>query len=61
LSLNAKPKLFSLGQASWQAEHGSPYLRAKAGTAKAGLHTETPKPAQSKSGVTVVNIDVFTK
>jgi hypothetical protein len=61
LSLNARPKLFSFGQASWQAEQGSPYLRANAGMAKAGLHTETPKPAQSKSGVTLVNIDIFTK
>jgi hypothetical protein len=33
--LNVCPKLFSLGQASWQAEQGIPYFLAKAGIPRA--------------------------
>jgi hypothetical protein len=33
--LKVWPKLFSLGQASWQAEQGIPYFLAKAGIALA--------------------------
>src|SRR5215469_13465960 len=36
LSLNCWPKGLSFGQASWQDEHGMPYLRANAGIALAG-------------------------
>src|SRR6516225_5028663 len=36
LSLNCWPKGLSFGQASWQDENGTPYLRAKAGIALAG-------------------------
>jgi hypothetical protein len=35
--LNVCPKTFSIGQASWQAEHGNPYLRANAGKARLGV------------------------
>src|SRR5579884_4557998 len=35
LSLKFCPKTFSFGQVSWHAEHGNPYLRAKAGIAVA--------------------------
>lgn len=35
------PKLFSFGHASWQAEQGSPYFRARAGMACAGSGTAT--------------------
>jgi len=34
--LNTNPKLFSIGQPTWQAEQGKPYFRAKAGMAWAG-------------------------
>jgi hypothetical protein len=37
LSLNVWPKTFSIGHASWHAEHGSPYFRANAGIAFPGV------------------------
>src|SRR5438270_5651947 len=48
LSLNVCPKTLSFGQASWQAEQGSPYFRANAGMATA-LFTDPRKAIASNT------------